>query len=194
MGGEPRLFWGPFDARGRSERELDFTSCGGIASGQSPVRMDVMRIRMWMGITFAACFLTLALPWAGHAQKFQEPTQDELRMTDDPKAPGAPAVFLYREEVTDNYSHYVSCHARIKVLTEAGKEWATVEVPYFPGYQGKPIIDGRTIHPDGSVYPLNMSEADLLQEQQKAIHVHKIVFNLPTLPSAASSNTAGRGP
>jgi hypothetical protein len=38
-------------------------------------------------------------------------------------------MFLYREEVTDNFTHYVSSYARIKILTEGGKEWATVEVP-----------------------------------------------------------------
>ena len=51
-------------------------------------------------------------------------------MTSDPKAPGAPAVFLYRQVETDNSNHYISEYARIKVLTEKGKEWATVEVPY----------------------------------------------------------------
>ena len=84
-----------------------------------------MRFHTWMGITFAVFFVALGLPLAGLAQKFQEPTQNELRMTDDPKAPGAAAVFLDREEVTDNFSHYASCYARIKVLTDAGKEWAT---------------------------------------------------------------------
>jgi hypothetical protein len=54
----------------------------------------------------------------GFAQKFQEPSKEELQMTADPKAPGAPAVFLYREETTDNADHFVSEYARIKVLTE----------------------------------------------------------------------------
>jgi len=129
-------------------------------------------------IVFSLVFLLRAVSLA---QRFQEPTQDELRMTSDPMAPGAPAVYLYREEATDNFAHYVSCYARIKVLTELGKEWATVEVPYIPGYEGKPIIEGRTIHPDGSVHPLNMSEEDLLARQRKAIQLHKLVFNLPNV-------------
>jgi len=136
-----------------------------------------MRIRVTLVAFAAALFVSLS----GEAQKFQEPTQDELRMTADPMAPGAPAVFLYREDVTDNYSHYVSRYARIKVLTDLGKEWATVEVPYFPGYQGKPIIEARTIHPDGSVYPLAMSEEDLLSGQRNAIQLHKLIFSLPNV-------------
>jgi len=121
------------------------------------------------------------LPRLCTAQKFQEPTQEELQMTSDPKAPGAPAVCLYREEATDNFSHYTSGYARIKVLTELGKEWATVEVPYIPGFEGKPIIEGRTIHPDGSIYPLSLSEDDLLAGQRRAILLHKLVFNLPNV-------------
>ncbi len=140
-----------------------------------------MFVGKWMRIPLVACAAAVfaAVPCA--AQKFQEPTQDELRMTADPMAPGAPAVYLSRDEATDNFAHYVSSYARIKVLTELGKEWATVEVPYVPGYQGKPIIEGRTIHPDGSVYPLRVSDDDFLAGQRKAIQMHKLVFNLPNV-------------
>src|SRR5580692_3289291 len=118
-----------------------------------------MRIQILAGtvLTLAA----LAQPIVGVAQKFQEPTKEELQMTSDPKAPGAPAVFLYREETTDNRNHYISEYARIKVLTELGKEWATVEVPYAGGGT-PPIITGRTIHADGAVVPLTGRAEDLL--------------------------------
>src|SRR5271165_5368245 len=119
-----------------------------------------MRIHRSLHTVFALA--VLALPFAGVAQKFQEPTKEELQMTSDPKAPGAPAVFLYREEITDNGNHYISEYARIKVLTELGKEWATVEVPYVPGYSEPPIIEGRTIHPDGTVVSLTGKASDLL--------------------------------
>jgi hypothetical protein len=121
---------------------------------------------------YAIAMVAVVFSTVGLAQKFQEPSKDELQLAVDPKAPGAPAVFLYREEVTDNFTHYVSVYARIKVLTEAGKEWATVEVPYQPGYQGRPMVEARTIHADGSVYPLSISEADLLEGQHRAIRQH----------------------
>src|SRR5580692_9103475 len=119
-----------------------------------------MRIQILAGtvLTLAA----LAQPIVGVAQKFQEPTKEELQMTSDSKAPGAPAVFLYREETTDNRNHYISEYARIKVLTELGKEWATVEVPYAPGYTATPAIEARTIHSDGTVIPLAGRAEDLL--------------------------------
>ncbi len=102
-------------------------------------------------------------------------------MTQDPKAPGAPAVYLAREEITDNFNHFVSSYARIKVLTDAGKDLATVEVSYRPGYQAKPILEGRTIHPDGTVYPLVISDQEFTSAQDKAVQLHKLVFNLPNV-------------
>jgi hypothetical protein len=65
--------------------------------------------------------------------QFQQPTDEELKMTADAKYPGAAAVYLNIEEIANDPLHYESFYARIKVLTEKGKELATVEVPYFKG-------------------------------------------------------------
>ncbi len=62
--------------------------------------------------------------------QFPAPSKEELQMTSDPKAPGAAAVILYREERTDDMLHYHAIVERIKVLTEKGKEAATIHVPY----------------------------------------------------------------
>lgn len=126
----------------------------------------------------ALCALALLASLSAAAQKFQEPTKEELQMTSDPKAPGAPAVFLYREEITDNGNHFISEYARVKILTELGKEWATVEVPYSGG-GAPPLIEGRTIHPDGTIVPLNGKSDDLLVTKQHGHHLKARVFNLP---------------
>jgi hypothetical protein len=112
------------------------------------------------------------------AQKFQEPTRDELQMTADPSAPGSSAVFLDISETTDNYSHYISAYARIKIFTEAGKQYATVEVPRSGG-QAQPILEARTIHPDGSIVPLTGKAAELLQAKTINGRQNVTVFNLP---------------
>ena len=134
---------------------------------------------MRMRIALAAASALLALP--GWAQKFQEPTQEELRMTSDPMAPGAPAVYLYFEEKTDNGAHYVSSYARIKVLSELGKEWATVEIPYRAVLNGTPIIEARTIHSDGTVIPLTGKVSDLVVVKTTRNNVKAAVFNLPSV-------------
>jgi len=129
----------------------------------------------------SAVLVAAGLVQVAAAQKFQEPTREELKMTSDPKAPGAAAVYLNLEESTDNRSHYVSRYARIKVLTELGKELATVEVPYLPGYSATPIIEARTIHADGTVVPLTGKAEDLLVQKSNKFHVRTSVFNLPSV-------------
>lgn len=105
---------------------------------------------------------SLYLPLVAQAQKFQEPTREELQMTSDPKAPGAPAVFLDLENTVDNESLVTSEHARIKILTDAGKQWATVEFPYDPRFHGEPAIEGRVIHSDGTVVRLSGKPSELI--------------------------------
>lgn len=148
------------------------------------------------------CFVALLSIFSlnTQAQKFKEPTREELQMASEPKAPGAAAVYLDREIRNDNQSHYISEYARIKVLTELGKEWATVEVPYrLPFVDGanlhlheaiaastsKPIIVGRTIHPDGTVVPLTGKAEDLLVYASTRGRVNVIVFTLPSVEAGS---------
>jgi len=123
-------------------------------------------------------FLAVAGPAAVWAQ-FQQPTDEELKMTADPKAPGASAVYLYREETTDDNLHYHSYYERIKVLTEKGKELATIHVPYERGNFKVTDIKGRTIHSDGTVAPLTAKPSDLVDLKTKTVQVNTMVFTLP---------------
>ncbi|MGB8259303.1 MAG: DUF3857 domain-containing protein [Terracidiphilus sp.] len=130
------------------------------------------------------CFALLLsfLPVATLAQaQFQEPTADELKMTADPKAPGAAAVYLNREEATDDAMHYHSLYERIKVLSEKGKELATIRIPYVRGADSVTDIQGRTIHPDGTVIPLTAKPSDLVDVKTKGFQVDTIVFTLPSV-------------
>jgi hypothetical protein len=129
------------------------------------------------------CFVLLlvafiAFPLTAGAQ-FHDPTKEELSMTSDPKAPGAAAVYLYFEEKTDDPLHYHSVYARVKVLTEKGKELATVEVPYLRDEQKVTDIKARTIHADGTVVPLEGKPEDLLAKKAGDRQIGKRVFNLP---------------
>ena len=55
-------------------------------------------MRVLMFVRIALVLIVSVASVKGFAQKFHEPTKEELQMTSDPKAPGAPAVYLYREE------------------------------------------------------------------------------------------------
>ncbi len=120
------------------------------------------------------------LPVLVRAQ-FQQPTDEELKMTSDPKAPGAAAVYLNIEEIANDPIHFQSYYARIKVLTEKGKELATVEIPYFKGNGKVADIKGRTIHADGTVIPLTVKPEDLLTSKSGERQFGKMVFTLPNV-------------
>jgi hypothetical protein len=130
-------------------------------------------------LSCALSLLALASPALLRAQ-FQEPTQDELKMTADPKAPGADAVYLYREETTDDSLHFHSYYERIKILTEKGKELATISTPYERGPFKVTDIKGRTIHADGSIVLLTAKPTDLMDEKTKGLQVNTMVFTLPS--------------
>jgi len=80
-------------------------------------------------------------------------TQEELKMTSEPKAPGAPAIYLYRQvdrkeagRTTTEFNY-----VRIKILTEEGRKYANVEIPYSKAVTGINGVRARTIHADGSI-------------------------------------------
>jgi transglutaminase-like putative cysteine protease len=87
------------------------------------------------------------------ADEWQPISPDELKMTSVPEALGAPAVILYRQvdrddnAKTGNEQNYV----RIKILTEEGRKYADVEIPYFHDQGSVIAIRARTVRPDGSV-------------------------------------------
>lgn len=144
-----------------------------------------MRTRLVLS-TLVLCFISLlTVPAKAQLQRraqFQEPTQDELKMTSDPKAPGADAVYLDVEEYDNDPQHYQSYYFRIKVLTEKGKDLATVELPYLRGSYKINNVKARTIHSDGTVIPLDEKTIkDLMASKSKDRTVGRMVINLPSV-------------
>ncbi len=124
--------------------------------------------------------IALASPVLLHAQ-FQDPTPEELKMTADPKAPGAAAVYLYREEICNDEQQTYSYYERIKVLTDKGKEMATISLPYVRDSQKVTDIKGRTIHADGSIVELTATPEDMMDFKAKKYQENTIVFTLPAV-------------
>jgi Domain of Unknown Function with PDB structure (DUF3857) len=114
-----------------------------------------------------ATSLTLSVGSLWASVGFQPVSQDELKMTSEPQAPGAPAIILYREVNRDDFganSHggmqvssdnsiqrYEENYRRIKILTEEGRKYADIEIPLLHGYHNITGIGARTIRPDGSI-------------------------------------------
>lgn len=137
--------------------------------------MQVRRC-LYVLVAFAPLLFSAAL-----FAQFAPPTAEELSMTSEPKAPGAAAIYLYREETVDDNLHYHSFFARIKVLTEKGKELATQSVPYAKGYNTITDVKARTIHSDGTVIPLDVKPSDLVEAKVGTLQVNKVVFTLPSV-------------
>jgi hypothetical protein len=100
-------------------------------------------------------------------------------MTSLKEQPGAPAVVLDREEIDDDMNNFESVYERIKILTEAGREHANVELPY--SRRGFTItgISGRTIHSDGSIVAFEGKPFDKTVVKGNGIRVNVKSFTLP---------------
>ena len=86
-------------------------------------------MRHYLWLRFIPLLAIGIFPLPNRAQ-FPPVSKEELSMTSDPKAPGAAAVYLYREETEDDPHAFRTVYARIKVLTEAGKSAAVVHISF----------------------------------------------------------------
>jgi transglutaminase-like putative cysteine protease len=138
-------------------------------------------IRGWL----IGAVVSLGLSFSAHAfpQSWIAPTPAELAMTSIAEVPGAAAVYLSYEEVDDDLTHFQTVYARIKVLTEAGKDYANVEIPFVAGEEGAKIagIAGRTIQPDGTIVPYTGKPFEKLVQKANGYTVMEKVFSLPSV-------------
>ena len=132
--------------------------------------------------------LALLLPFSSslaRAEKWIEPTAEELKMTSQPEVPGAAAVYLYREQTTDDKLHMFTFYVRLKVLTDKGKEFGNVELSYANEKDGSGYtvddISGRTIHSDGTVIPFTGKPFEKLIEKSQTAKYMAKVFSLPSV-------------
>jgi Domain of Unknown Function with PDB structure (DUF3857)/Transglutaminase-like superfamily len=131
--------------------------------------------------SLVAALLALAAPLA--KAQWTQPTPEELSMTSQPEVPGAAAVYLYREEITNDKLHSFSIYTRLKVLTDRGKEYSNVELNYAHVREGGSVsiedIQGRTIHPDGTIIPFTGKPYDKLIEKTQGVKFMAKVFTMP---------------
>jgi hypothetical protein len=109
-------------------------------------------------------------------------TPDELKMTSDPLAPGAPAVILYRQVDRDDSGQtaHETNFLRIKVLKDEGRKYGDVEIPFLKE-NGLNIVNirAKTIRPDGSEVPFQAKVFDKIVEKTKGRKVLMKTFTLP---------------
>ena len=111
----------------------------------------MFRFRVWAAVLLAV--LVLAAREAKAGIGFQPVSQEELKMTGEPLAPGAPAIILFREVDRDDNGRtsHEDNYVRVKILTEEGRKHADVEIPFEKGRNDVGNVHARSIRPDGTI-------------------------------------------
>jgi hypothetical protein len=103
----------------------------------------------------------------------------DLAMKSEPLASGAPAIYLYREIASDDTESHADYYYRIKILTEEGKNWGNVELPYIHDSDNISLISGRTIQPDGTIIPWQGKALDQTVLRAHGVKVLEKSFRMP---------------
>ena len=112
-------------------------------------------------------------------EEWQPVTPDELKMTSEPNAPGAPAIYLYRQVDRDDQESHEYNYLRIKILTEEGRKQADVEIPFFKGEGSIHNLKARTIRPDGSILNFDGKVYEKTVVKVKGLKYLAKTFTLP---------------
>ncbi len=143
----------------------------------------ILRRLVFLSILVSACFLLPPFRSTNAGDEWQPIDPADLKMTSEPKAPGAPAIYLYRQ-VDRNDSGRAATeynYVRVKILTEEGRRFADVEIPYLKKEAGIGIsnIRARTIQPDGTVVNFSGQIFDKTIEKTKGEKTLAKTFSLP---------------
>ena len=144
--------------------------------------MSTRRCKVLLSAVMVVLALATVCPsslWAGTG--FQPVNPEELKMTGDPKAPGAPAIILYRQVDRDDNGRtsHEDNYYRVKILTEEGRKYADVEIVFAKGRNDVIGIRARTIKPDGSIRDFDGKVFEKTIEKSRGSKYFAKTFTLP---------------
>lgn len=141
------------------------------------------RLRSLAFPAFSAWIICAALlfPQFARAIGFQPISSDELKLTSEPKAPGAAAIILFRQVDRDDNGRttHEDNYFRIKILKEEGRKHADIEIRYDKATQGISSIRARTIRPDGTIAEFTGKAFDKTIVKSKDLKYLAKTFTLP---------------
>jgi hypothetical protein len=135
--------------------------------------------RLFLFVCVCCAYFLARAPMQVNADEWQPISPAELQMTSVPEAPGAPAVILYRQVDRDDVANHQYCYIRIKILTEEGRKYANVEIPFFNGNEDVHSVKARTIRPDGTIANFEGKPIDKMIVKAKGIKYTAKVIVLP---------------
>ncbi len=143
-------------------------------------------------VVFTACCVSLLVLAAATfpgatvraGDSFQPISSEELKMTSEPLAPGAAAIILYRQVDRDDSSSgkiHEDNYYRIKILSDAGRKFANIEIPFIKGVDEVTHIRARTIKPDGTAVEFNGKVFDKSLVKLRKLNYLARTFTLPAV-------------
>jgi hypothetical protein len=117
------------------------------------------------------------------AQRWGKISAEENSITSISEESDADAVFLFEKsdiEITPEFELLIIRHTRIKILTEEGKKYANIKIPYWHG-DIISYIKGHTIFPDKK--KIKLKETDIFDEKGELWH--NKVFTIPGVETGA---------
>jgi hypothetical protein len=135
--------------------------------------------RLFLFVCVCCAYFLARAPMQANADEWQPISPAELQMTSVPEAPGAPAVILYRQVDRDDVANHQYCYIRIKILTEEGRKYANVEIPFFNGNEDVHSVKARTIRPDGTIANFEGKPIDKMIVKAKGLKYTAKVIVLP---------------
>lgn len=132
---------------------------------------------MLRNLLLAAALLMPAVAVSAIPDEWPPVTPEELALKQVPGFPGEHALILHREVDAGEKSSHSRHYSRLKILTEEGRKYADVEIPYW----GSKVEDvrARTIRPDGSVVNFTGQIYDKTVLQAKGLRISVKSFTLP---------------
>jgi len=126
-----------------------------------------------------AALFSLALTLPARAAEWQPISPDDLKLTREPKAPTAAAIYLYRQVDRDDADSSESIYSRIKILTDEGRKHANVEIPYLKGSSNIRGLQARVIRPDGGIVEFDGTVYEKPLVKARGVRMMSKSFTLP---------------
>src|ERR1700722_15401022 len=122
---------------------------------------------------------------AAHADDWVPVTPEELHLTDEPAAPKASAIYLYRQVDRSDLNHWERVYVRIKILTDDGRSNGSVVIKFDKEKESVHDIEARPIRPDGSVVKFDGSVYEKPLLEGRSAHVMAKTFSLPEVQAGS---------
>ncbi len=130
-----------------------------------------------------SCVLLTALAICASASTlgFRPVSPDELKMTSEPKAPGAPAIILYRQVDRDDQTPdaHEEVYMRIKILTEEGRKYGDIEIRFWKEFSSIVNLHARSIQPDGTIVEFKGTPFDKEIIKSRGVRYKAKTFTMP---------------